>query len=381
MLRVLHIIPTLKMAGAERLVLDICHALTEKKLAEVLLVVMYNENEFPEYTRNINVRFCSSRVYPSVRRRSKAELTDFIRIIEDFKPDIIHSHLFEAEMLSRWTLFPGINYVSHCHDNMHQLKKPSLMDFLNKKRITEVVERKLLLERYRRCNNNFIVISQNMKDYFLNNLHLNEDQVYLLHNAINFKRFNKGLSLKTFQGRKNDLTLLTVGRLVKRKNHGFLIDVVKYLAEKKINVKLFIIGTGEEKDDLGKKVLNERLQDKIKFVGNTASVEEYYHQADIYVHSSTNEPFGLVLLEANAAGLPVVCLDGGGNRDIVSNGQNGYILNDPDVPGFSETILKIINDKSLYNELSKNSIEFAGNFDMDSYIIKLYSYYQDLTKT
>lgn len=379
-MRILYIIPKLRRAGAERLVLDICNELVEKKMAEVLLLVMYPKNEYPELSENIKIVYCSSRVYPSLSRKSKANLEEFNKIVRDFKPDIIHSHLFEAEMLSRWKIFPHIKYITHAHDNMHQLKKPSWRDYFIKKRITEIYERYLLLKRYRICNNNFIVISNNMKEYFSNNVKVSKNKIILQPNAINFKKFNNGLTFKSFDNIKKEIILVTVGRLVKRKNHAFLVDVVKYLDNKKENVKLFIIGSGEEKNNLREKAIKEKISEKIVFIGETDNVVDYYHKADIYVHAATYEPFGLVLLEANATGLPIVCLNGQGNQDIVINNMNGFILSLPNIQLFAEKILQLFNNNKLYTEISKNSVAFAKKYDLNAYIKNLYIYYESLLK-
>ena len=379
MFKILHIIPTLKRAGAERLVIDICNTIINNNLAEVLLVVMYNEHEFPELTKNINIKFCSSRVKPSITGKTKVDLTEFTKIVEDFKPDIIHSHLYEAEMLSRWKLFPDVKYVSHCHDNMVQLNKISLLKKWNKEKITFLYERRILQKRYKKCKNNFIVISQEMKDFFIRNLSISANKFTLIRNAIDFTLFNKGISSKTIE-LKNEIVLISVGRLVDRKNHIFLIDVMKNLLKQKNNIKLFIIGFGKNKIKIENKINTEELNDKVFLIESTGNIEEYYNNADIYVHSAIYEPFGLVLLEANAAGLPVVCLNGKGNSDIIINDKNGYIINDNNIITFSNTILKIIENPSLYYELSKNSIEFAKNFDIEIYIKKLIDYYQKLLK-
>ena len=377
MLKILHIIPTLRRAGAERLVIDICNTILKNNLAEVLLVVMYKENEFPELTKNINIKYCSSRVKPSITGKTRVDLTEFTKIVEDFKPDIIHSHLYEAEMLSRWQLFTGVKYVSHCHDNMVQLKKMNLFKKWNKEKITFLYERIILQKRYKTCKNNFIVISQEMKDFFISNLSISANKFTLIRNAIDYTRFNKGIYSKTIESKK-EIILISVGRLVDRKNHLFLIDVMKNLLKQKNNIKLFIIGFGKNKIKIENKIITEELNDKVFLIESTENIEEYYNNADIYVHSAIYEPFGLVLLEANAAGLPVVCLNGKGNSDIIINDKNGYIINDNNINTFSNTILKIIYNPSLYNELSKNSIEFAKKFDIEIYIKKLIDYYQNL---
>ena len=81
---------------------------------------------------------------------------------------------------------------------------------------------------------------------------------------------------------------------------------------------------------------------------------------------------GLVLLEAMAAGLPVVTLDGGGNRDLVIDGKNGYLIEKQDPKEFADRILEIYQNK----EMSHFNAEYAKQFDIVAYCEKLVEIYQ-----
>ena len=83
----------------------------------------------------------------------------------------------------------------------------------------------------------------------------------------------------------------------------------------------------------------KELESRIQFKGTVDNVQDYLNDSDIYVHSAIHESFGLVLLEAMAARLPVISIDGKGNRDVVLNGKNGYLINDQNVEEFGEKTL------------------------------------------
>ena len=119
------------------------------------------------------------------------------------------------------------------------------------------------------------------------------------------------------------------------------------------------------------------LVEKVEFCGNVNNVEEYLRNADFYVHSATYEPFGLVLLEAMASGLPVISIDGDGNRDFMKNGENGYLINKGDVDGFVSAIRNLIDNKDLLNTIHLNSIKTAKKFDIGSYVDRLLSIYSE----
>ena len=379
-MKILHIIPTLKRAGAERLVIDICNTIINNNLAEVLLVVMYKENEFTELTKNINIKYCSSRINLSITGKTKVDLNDFIKIVEDFKPDIIHSHLYEAEMLSRWKLFPDIKYVSHCHDNMVQLNKILLLKKWNKKKITDYYERKKLLKQYKACNNNFIAISNDTEYFLKNNLSKNLKNIFLLHNAIDYNKFKRSSSNDFLSIDKKNIRLVNIGSFVAKKNQTFLVDVVSMLKLRGYEITLDLLGNGPDKSNIEQKIIEKGLTKNIFCRGSVGNVEEYLHNSLIYVHSATYEPFGLVLLEAMAAGLPVVCLDGKGNRDIIKNGYNGFMIEKPDANLFAEKIIELISNKKLYSEMSENAVKFASDYDIEKYVKKLTDFYCKILK-
>ena len=100
-------------------------------------------------------------------------------------------------------------------------------------------------------------------------------------------------------------------------------------------------------------------------------------ESNIYLHTATSEAFGLVILEAMAAGLPVITLDGKGNRDIVVNGENGYIFKNQDTCLFSDQIIELMKKKKLYEKISVNGQETAKGYDITNYTTKLMKLYKE----
>ena len=112
-------------------------------------------------------------------------------------------------------------------------------------------------------------------------------------------------------------------------------------------------------------------------MGNVDFMERHYCNHHIYVHSAKKEALGLSLIEAMASGLPVITLDGKGNRDIIEQDRNGYIFFDQDANAFAEKILSIWGNKKLYDQMSEYAHSFAAKYDIENYIEKLIGYYND----
>ena len=146
-MRILHIIPTLCIGGAERLVLDICRELKAQD-HEVKLVYFHNKNEYQNLSEQVNPILLPVHVHPSVLGKWDINIEPLNELIRNFKPDIIHSHLFEAEIFSRENIFSGIKYFSHCHDNMLQFRNFSFETIFQKKLLTDFYEKQHLLKKY-----------------------------------------------------------------------------------------------------------------------------------------------------------------------------------------------------------------------------------------
>lgn len=374
-MRILHIIPTLRKGGAERIAMDMCAELATRSGIEVKLVYLNNQVEYDTNGLNYDLQCIPSSVQLSLTKPATYNIAGLEALIKTWQPDVIHSHLFEAEVVSRSITYPQAKWFSHCHDNMHQLETFSLATLGSKKRITEYYERMYLLKRYRaNGGNKFIAISKDAQQYFERVLPADLNNVTLLYNAINLKRFTKP---NNYAKQNSDaLQLVTVGSLVDKKNQTLLIDVVAELVKRGTNVQLHILGNGPNKQKLQAKIDALNLAKHITLHGNVNKVEEYLWSSDVYIHGAYYEPFGLVLVEAMAAGLPVVSLDGRGNRDIITNDENGYIITEQDASVFADTILQLASDKELYNRIQQAGLHTAQQFDIVKYIDSLLDIYR-----
>ena len=377
-MKILHIIPSLMAGGAERLVIDICNELDKRNDLEVKLLVLSNRIDFDEKTIAFDFSVIQSHLNLSLRASNYADLKEFETTVKEFKPDIIHSHLFEAELLSRWKVLPEITYVTHCHDNMSQISIFSGKKSL-KKNLTDFYEKKLLFRRYKVCNNNFIAISKNTDNYFTKVIpKALKKNVFLLSNAIDFKRFY--FEKRAEPKPDSTITAVCVGSLVNKKNQAFLIPIVSYLKTKGYDCKIDILGDGPNKAYLQKEIESSNLSKDIILHGNVKNVEEFMRNAEFYIHAATYEPFGLVLLEAMAAGLPVVSLDGKGNRDIIEHEKNGFIFQDQNAEQFGNALIKLKENPNEYLRYVKEGHKFSSDYDIENYTNKLISYYHEIIR-
>ena len=372
MIKVLHVIPNLVKGGAQRIAIDICKELSKHDDIEVMLVYFEGENEFSYLTKDLSIKKLDINFNLSFTSKNNIDLSSFESLLDEFQPNIIHSHLYLAELITREKTRANIQYFTHCHDNMRQFRTLGNISPKSKTDLIEYLEKKRLFQRYKKCNNRFIAISQDGLTFLRKNLpkHLN-DRVLFLPNAINLVNFLP----KEKQDEKLGIQLVNIGNFIPKKNQQFLIDVLNDLVQKNKNVSLTFVGDGETRKEIEKKVKLLNLDDHVKFQGRTNDVAGVLVENKIYVHSASYEPFGLVFLEAMSVGLPIVSLDGKGNGDLIQNDVNGYLIPQGDANQFVDRIIDLTNNPSCFSRIQQNGFETAKKYDIVPYCDRLIEIY------
>ncbi len=142
------------------------------------------------------------------------------------------------------------------------------------------------------------------------------------------------------------ITLLWTGRMGKEKNLDFLYTVYREVVAREPNVNLLIVGDGPEWDAFRTRA---RGNPRLVLAGRVARAElpHFYALADVFVFPSTTDTFGMVVLEAQACGLPAVVTDVGGPQEIVRHGETGYVLPAGDRQAWVQTVLNVIDRRLL----------------------------------
>ena len=374
-MRILHLITNLNKGGAQRLVIDICNEIHNNTNHEVLLLVLSQGNDFKNICNNIKILHIEIDISISVLRKTKIYKRQYEEVLDDFEPHVVHSHLYFSEIIAHESVRSSIKYVTHCHDNMSQFKKFSAFKIFSKKDIIRNYEKFRLLSKYKRAGKVFLTISNDTFSFFKEVLpNKYTDNIVKILNSIDRKRFiNKNYSKKIKF--KNKIKLINIGTFLTKKNQIFLVDVVNYIVNKNYNVHLDLIGDGVTKSKIIDQIKKYELESNISLHGFVDDVEKYLWSSDIYVHSATYEPFGLVLIEAMTAGLPIVCINGRGNSDIIDNNKNGFIINSIDPKIFGDQIIKLYNEENLYDKITKEGMIFSEKFDINKYVKKLIELY------
>ena len=158
---------------------------------------------------------------------------------------------------------------------------------------------------------------------------------------------------------------LAVGRFIPLKQYDRLIGAWENMPG---DCYLYIIGGGEERANYealirSKKIANIELIDFI----HPEKLREYFCAADLFVHTSSTETWGLVLNEAMAAGCPVIATDHCvGGVELIDDGKNGYLIKAGDVADLHEKMQKILTDDALRDQMAQNAIDTIAPYTYEN---------------
>ncbi|RUL55178.1 glycosyltransferase family 4 protein [Lysinibacillus antri] len=187
------------------------------------------------------------------------------------------------------------------------------------------------------------------------------------------------IKIDKFQKRKDlglpedAIVILSVGELNINKNHRTVINAIYKLKNPKIYY--VICGDGEQKNNLLSLSKDLGLQDNVKLLGYRNDIPEILTIADIFVFPSLREGLPVSLMEAMAAGLPIVCSNIRGNKDLVSSYKGGFLINPTNTDEVAKYIDLLIKDKEKFHDLSPQNKEIIKKFDLSTVITRMQEIY------
>ena len=216
----------------------------------------------------------------------------------------------------------------------------------------------LLFEKYASFMNELLVLTDKDREVFMERVRTLKSNPVVFYNPLTIPVVEKSVS-----GNKQ---LLFVGRLnMEVKGIDLLVPIMKRVCSVFPDVKLNIVGDGADKDKLLALIGQEHLEKNIVLRGQTNQVQKYYEQSSILLVTSRYEGFGLVITEAMAHGIPVVAFHAYGPDEIIQDSVNGYLFEQGDVDGYADGVIRILNDKETWKQLSEEAVRRADDFRLD----------------
>ena len=225
------------------------------------------------------------------------------------------------------------------------------------------------VRQYYKKVNRIIAVSNAVKDFM--SYFANPEKIVVIPNAIHTSEYRLNVDKQDLRNELNiapdEKVILFLGRLVFRKGVHILIDAFKKLNADPLT-RLYIIGTGSMEATLRGMVSAFNLSNRVVFVGRVSHELKikYLNAADFVVAPSIyGEAFGIVVIEALAAGKPVIATRVGGMKDILHHGEDGFFVPAADSNTLKDTMELLLKDEDLLKKMSKNALETAKRYDWE----------------
>ena len=339
-MRILLITTHLNIGGISTYVVSLAKALKDK--GEEVFVASSGGVLVSELTHEgishikINIR-TKSELSPKTFRA----IFEISRLVRKLDIDIIHSHTRVTQIVGFFvSRFRRIGFVTTCHGffrrNLGRRILPAWGDRV-------------------------IAISEAVEDYLIKDFGVKRDKIALVYNGIDVKKFLKDFSDKekdelkdSFGIRKDHSVIGTIARFTPDKGHDVLLYALFDILKQKPNVQCVFVGDGKERYKIQDIVERLGLSENVIFVKSQINTVSVLATIDVFMFTPRRkEGLGLVLLEAMAAGRPVVATNVGGVGTIVQDGINGFLVSPSKPELLVEPTIRLLKDKELYKKMSQ----------------------------
>lgn len=354
-INVLHLISSLGCGGSERLLVDTVKGFNEKKLGIRNSVVVMNNIVDKKLKAEI-CAYCSN-VYFLERPQGKKNLKYLFqlnRIINKNNIEVIHAHNFGSK---HWSILckiikPKLKLVYTFHDT-------KLKDFNSKIYLHNLfIDKSIAISKavYNKAKESGIRKAE------------------VIFNGVDVSKFRSKIPLQCSE--RN--AIINVSRLVyEKKGQDVLIKAVNECVKRGVKLHCSFVGQKDgyctaSYEYLKKLVQDLKLGEYINFLGSRGDVDVLLKNSDIFVLPSRFEGFGLAILEAMAAGVPVVASNIEGPAEIIEDNINGLLFEKENYMELSEKIEYLLQNKKIRDKLSENAYNYVNRYDI-SFMCEKYS--------
>jgi len=175
---------------------------------------------------------------------------------------------------------------------------------------------------------------------------------------------------------KNDIFAITVGELIKRKNQITLIRAVAKLGNPHFH--LFICGDGVQRETLAAEIKHLGLEEQVHLLGFRKDVYRLCGSADLFLFVSLQEGLPVAVMEAMACGLPVICSDIRGNKELITQEKGGYLVNPTDIDETAQCIRQCLEKPEQMKQMKRYNKEKIKKYRMDVVIDQMAGIYRSV---
>lgn len=325
-MRILHVIPRITLAGTERTLADLTRLQRQQKYDVQLCSMSDSPGQSYPYDLAVDVSLNFSGDFFSPIRFGKA-VQGLIAHCRDWRPDLIHAHLWPASFLAAVAAQrEGIPLIVHVQDTLPWLTSSRPADVL----------RRFIARRLLECAGaKLIAVSKTTRQFTSRTLPWPSGAIDVVYNAVDTRYFQR-------KSRSNRETSVvgSAGRLVPSKGFDHLLRALSRLQKSGLSFELQIAGEGSQRNPLNQLTHQLDLDECVTFCGPVRDMREFYEQLDLFVLPSiSSEGLPLSVLEAMAMELPVIATSVAGSAEAIENESTGLIV----APGDDDQLAAAIN--------------------------------------
>ena len=349
------------VGGAENMVAQLVAGL--KAINANVFVITSNPKIDNHLQKKIDLTGAKVFYNDSSKKNLFARIKNFFRInaiLKKEKPDVIHTNLSIVIYALPYVFFHKVKLIHTVHN----------IPSKDVGRSTRFLLRLLVkLKKVR-----FTSISRRIQQEIVREYGVAESVAPVIVNPVNCKLYDNLIPERKFMGTTR---FVSVGRLAPQKNHFLLLKAFKKLLDEGCDARLTVAGDGNLKDSLIDFVVQHKIEERVSFLGEVSNIPELLVESDAFVLSSDYEGLPLTLLEAMAAGLPIVSTDVGGVSDIVKDGLNGLLVPPQNVDMLADAMFRLAHDEKLRSDFASNSVKMVQQYDVSFFVEKYNSFYME----
>lgn len=368
MIRVIHIMSTVTGGGVERRRLSLAKAFKGTDI-QMKLVGTFKSGNIAEQIEENGVEIIEIGDFNGPFHWEKHKKIQ--KIIDDFKPHIIHGAVYEGVTMAAINGFIKKVPIIILEETSDPQNRSSKADFL--------------LRIFSFAADKFIAIAPNVADYLRNTAKVSEKKVITINNGVEIPRTVSDLEVQNLKNlydiKQDDFVIGTIGRLFN--DHKKITDIIEaiHLLKDFENLKLLIVGSGKDEEFIKQKVIELGVQEKVIFAGYQFDTAPFYQLMDVFCIASQREGFGLVAAEAMLHKLPVIATRVGGLQNVVVDGETGILIQPHQPQEIADAIKKLYGSSNLVKEYSGNGYNRAmQNYTEERYVNDVIALYRELLK-
>ena len=357
-MRILYVITDLIVAGAQFQVLYMARHFRSLGWA-VQVVSMVQDTPLLREFENHDIQVSTLNMKNGVP--DPRGIIKLVNIIQDWQPDIVHSHMVHANLLARVTRLIAKMSVLIC--TAHNINEGG--------RWREIAYR--LTDSL--CDIT-VNVSRAGAERSVRVGAVPPDRVLVIHPGVDAARFQSDQSMRgktrAALGLGDSFDWIAVGRFEDNKDYPTMLDAFAEFHRKHPNSLLMIVGKGPLEEAIKELAAQSGIKDAVLFLGVRRDIPALMAAADAYLMSSAWEGLPAVLLEAAASGLPIVATDVGGNREVVVHEETGYLVPAKD-PGALADAMNSIREMSIQERQDlglRARQNFEENFSIEQIVAK-----------